>query len=231
MRSSIVMTVTEAVLARRSVRAFLDRPVPRDMVRDIVAIARHAPSSSNMQPWKLAVMTGEDLRTFKAKVRASLLTDPKGEGAEYNVYADPLKGPYDLRRRKCAEDMYASIALSRDDKAGRRQHFARNFEFFGAPVGMILSIDRANGVGQWVDLGLFLQTLLLAAQERGLATCAQAAWAAMPRTIRSHLSLPSEDIVVAGIALGFADARHPINGVDMGRVPTEAIADFRGFGS
>ncbi len=204
--------VSEALARRRSTRAFLDVPVPEVVVRDILEAAARTASSSNMQPWRIAVMTGADLDAFKAAVRRSLWKNPRGEGAAYKIYADDLKEPYDRRRRQVAADMYATVGVAHDDKPGRLMHFARNFDFFGAPVGMILSLDRSHPPGQWADVGMFLQSLLLLAEERHLATCAQAAWAVMPRTIRAHLRLPEEQIVYCGVALGHADPSHPMNG-------------------
>lgn len=222
-------SVTDAVLARHSVRAFLGRPVSAELVRDIIDVARHAPSGGNLQPWKLAVMAGEDLKRLKSAVRGSLMHNPKGEGPEHPVYPNLLQEPYDSRRRKCGEDLYASIGIARDNKPDRLMQFARNFEFFGAPVGVIVLLDRTMGSAQWTDLGIFLQSLLLVAHERGLATCAQAAWAAMHKTVRAHLGLSDQQIVVCGISLGYADPAHPINMMITERAPLGEIAELRGF--
>lgn len=224
-----MISVTEALLGRHSVRAFLDRPVAAELVHDIIDVARRAPSSSNMQPWRLAAMAGEDLARLKAAVRQSMTANPMGEGSEYKIYAANLKQPYNGHRVKCAEDMYGTIGIPRDNKLGRLMQFARNFDFFGAPVGMILSIDRAMEPGQWADLGIFLQSLLLLAHERGLATCPQAAWAAMHRTVRAHLGLPDELMVYCGISLGYADPAHAINGLVTDRADFAEVAELRGF--
>ncbi len=224
-----MLSVTQALLGRRSVRAFLDRPVPADLIREIVDIARRAPSSGNLQPWKLAAMAGDDLARLRAAVRASLAQNPRGEGSEYPIYPSPLKDTYDARRRKCGEDMYAAINIGRDDKAGRLRQFARNFDFFDAPVGLILAVDRTMAQGQWTDVGIFLQSLLLLAQERGLATCPQAAWATVHKTVRVHLGWPEEHLIIAGVSLGYADPSHPINAAKIDRAPFEEIAELRGF--
>lgn len=226
-----MISVTDALLERRSTRAFLDRPVAARLVRDVIDIACRAPSSSNMQPWRLVAMTADDLDRLKAAVRQSLTANPMGEGSEYKIYPPDLKEPYNGHRRKCAEDMYATIGLPRENKIGRLMHFARNFDFFGAPVGMILSIDRAMEPGQWADLGIFLQSLLLLAHERGLATCPQAAWAAMHKTVRAHLGLPDELMVYCGISLGYADPTQPINSLRTDRASFAEIAELRGFAS
>ena len=225
----MMISVTEALMGRHSARAFLDRPVAASLVHDIIEVARRAPSSSNMQPWRLAAMAGDDLARLKTAVRQSLAANPMGEGSEYRIYAANLKEPYNGRRLKCAEDMYATVGIARENKMGRLMQFARNFDFFGAPVGMILSIDRSMEPGQWADTGIFLQSLLLLAHERGLATCRQAAWAAMHKTVRAHLGLPDELMVYCGISLGYADPAQPINSLKIERAPLADIADIRGF--
>ena len=222
-------TVTQAISQRRSARAYLNQPVSADLIRDIIEIARRTPSSSNMQPWRLSVMAGADLDRLKGTVRQSLSANPAAEGSEYKIYAANLKDPYNRRRIKCAEDLYGTIGISRDNKMARLMQFAKNFDFYGAPVGMILSIDRSMEQGQWADVGMFLQSILLLAHERGLAACPQAAWAAMHKTVRAHLALPEEYIVFCGISLGYADLSQPINGLVTERAPLEEIAEMRGF--
>lgn len=224
-----MISVTQAMLERRSARAYLSKPVPADTIRDIITIARRTASSSNMQPWRLSVMAGADLDGLRGAVRQSLAANPAAEGSEYRIYAANLKDPYNRRRIKCAEDLYGTIGIARENKMARLTQFARNFDFYGAPVGMILSIDRSMEQGQWADIGMFLQSILLLAHERGLAACAQAAWAAMPQTVRAHLALPVEFIVFCGVSLGYADAAQPINGLVTERAPFEEIAELRGF--
>jgi nitroreductase len=222
-------TVTQAISERRTVRAYLSRPVPAELVRGIVEIARRTASSSNMQPWRLSVMAGADLDRLRGTVRQRLAANPTPEGSEYKIYAANLKDPYNRRRIKCAEELYGTIGISRDNKMARLMQFARNFDFYGAPVGMILSIDRTMEQGQWADVGMFLQSILLLAQERGLSTCPQAAWAAMHKTVRAHLALPEEYIVFCGVALGYADLSQPINGLVTERASFDEIAEMRGF--
>jgi nitroreductase len=224
-----MITVTQAISERRSARAYLSRPVSADLIRDIIEIARRTPSSSNMQPWRLSVMAGADLDRLRGAVRQSLAANPAAEGSEYKIYAANLKDPYNRRRIKCAEDLYGTIGISRDNKMARLMQFAKNFDFYGAPVGMILSIDRSMEQGQWADVGMFLQSVLLLAQERGLAACPQAAWAAMHKTVRAHLALPDEYIVFCGISLGYADLSQPINGLVTERASFDEIAELRGF--
>lgn len=222
-------SVTQAILERRSARAFLNRPVPAGLIHEIIDVARRTASSSNMQPWRLAVMAGADLDRLRGAVRQSLAANPSAEGSEYRIYAPSLKDPYNRRRIKCAEDLYGTIGIARENKMARLMQFARNFDFYGAPVGMILSIDRSMEQGQWADVGMFLQSILLLAQERGLAACPQAAWAAMHKTVRAHLSLPEELIVFCGVSLGYADPAQPINTLLTERAALEEIAELRGF--
>ena len=222
-------TVTQAISERRSARAYLSRSVSIDLIRDIIEIARRTPSSSNMQPWRLSVMAGADLDRLRGAVRQSLAANPAAEGSEYKIYAANLKDPYNRRRIKCAEDLYGTIGISRDNKMARLMQFAKNFDFYGAPVGMILSIDRSMEQGQWADVGMFLQSILLLSQERGLSACPQAAWAAMHKTVRAHLALPDEYIVFCGISLGYADLSQPINSLVTERAAFDEIAELRGF--
>ena len=223
------MTPSQILSERRSIRAFQNKPVSVGTVTAIIEAARHTASSSNMQPWRLYAMAGDDLDRLRDAVRNSLAANPTGEGAEYKIYAEPLKDIYSARRKQCAEDMYSTIGIARENKLGRMMQFSRNFDFFGAPVGMILAIDRTMEPGQWADVGMFLQSLLLVAHEHGLGTCAQAAWAAMPKTVRAHLELPPELMIFCGISMGYADPDAPINATFTGRVDFDAIASMRGF--
>ncbi len=200
------MNVTEAVASRMSCRAFLPSPVPEATVREILEAARRAPSGGNLQPWHVHALAGEPLAQLIAAVRASLPAHPRGEGSEYDVYPKELVEPYRSRRFKCGEDMYATIGVPREDKFARLMQFARNYEFFGAPVGLFFHVDRSVGAPQWSDVGMYMQTVMLLARERGLHTCAQ-----------------------AGMALGYRDESAPINTLVTDRAPLEEIAELRGF--
>ncbi|WP_110972773.1 nitroreductase [Pseudomonas huaxiensis] len=222
-------SVMHAVINRRSTRAFLDRPVAEALLREIVDGARHSPSSGNLQPWKLYVLTGAHLRRLKGEVARTLAQHPRGEGMGYAIYPQDLKPPYQTRRAKCGEDLYATLNIAREDRQGRQQQFARNFRFFDAPVGLFLAVDRSMGQGQWADLGMFLQSLMLLAHERGLATCAQACWTLVDQTVERQLELPDELMLFCGLSLGYADPEHPVNTLRTDREPLAAIAEFRGF--
>lgn len=217
-------SVTEAVLSRRSVRAFLARPVPQALIEEMLALAARAPSGGNLQPWRVDVLTGAPLAALAAEARAST-----PGGMELQVYPSPLPEPYRTRRYRSGEALYEAIGIARDDRPARLAQFARNFEAFGAPVLLLFSLDRIFDRPQWAHLGMFMQTLMLLAEERGLATCPQEAWAAMAGVAARHIELPPEHILYCGMALGYADPEAPINALRTGREPVEAFARFRGF--
>jgi nitroreductase len=222
-------TVTETVLGRRSVRAFLDRPVARGTIGEILDIARFAPSGGNLQPWHVDVLAGDALTDLKAKVRSSLAANPAGEGTEFPVYPPALSEPWRSRRHASGERLYAALGIAREDRPARLVQFARNYDLFGAPVGLFFSIPRHFGPPQWAHLGMFIQTIMLLAAERGLATCAQEAWALVHKTVGAFLGLPEDRLFYCGMALGFADDAHPINGWRTEREPVADFATFRGF--
>lgn len=222
-------TVTQAVLGRRSVRAFLDRPVDRAAIAEILETARFAPSGGNLQPWHVDVLAGDALADLKDKVRAGFAADPSGEGTEFPVYPPGLGEPWRSRRSACGEQLYASIGIARADRPARLAQFARNYDLFGAPVALFFSIPRHFGPPQWAHLGMFMQNIMLLAGERGLATCAQEAWALVHRTVGEVLGLPEGWMLYCGMALGHADEEHPINAWRTEREPLEGFANFRGF--
>ena len=223
------MNVTEAARSRMSCRAFLDTPVPEETVREILDAARWAPSGGNLQPWQVHVLTGEPLKDLLDSISPRFNTLPMAEGPEYQVYPVPLTPPYTGRRFKCGADLYASIDIPREDRPGRYRQFARNFEFFGAPVGIFISIDRQMGPPQWSDVGMFAQNIMLLARDHGLHTCAQEAWTFWHKTLTAYLELPENLMLFCGIALGHADADHPINNWRTERAELDDFAELRGF--
>ena len=224
-----MMSVSEAVAARHSARAFLDRPVPRRTIEEILLLAARAPSGGNLQPWHVDVLTGPALAGLKARVAASLAGNPAGEGTEYDVYPPALGEPWRSRRFASGEQLYAALGIPRGDRAARLARFARNFEAFGAPVLLLFSLPRHFGPPQWAHLGMFMQALMLLAAERGLATCAQEAWALVHKTVGEVLGLGEDRIFYCGMALGFGDEADAVNGWRTERVPLEDFASFRGF--
>lgn len=225
------MNVSNAVASRFSCRAFLPTPIPEATVRDVLERAARAPSGGNVQPWRVDALAGKPLEELKASVCARPELLPRGEGAEYNIYPPGLKEPYETRRRQVSAALYQAIGVAREDRPGRYRQYARNFEFFGAPVGLFISVDRSLGPPQWADVGGYIQTLMLLARERGLHTCGQEAWTHWHKTVYSLLKLPPEYILFCGIALGYADEAAPINRWRAPRAPLEAFATFQGFES
>lgn len=205
------MNVSKAVESRTAVRAYLDKPVSADLLQEILVTAARSPSGGNLQPWHVWALSGDHLRRFKELVAGRARTNPMGEGTEYKIYPDTLGEPYRTRRFKNGEDLYRALEIPREDKARRLGQFAKNFAFFGAPVGLVFTIDRQMEPGQWADLGMYMQSVMLLAQERGLSTCPQEAWALWHKTIQEFLQLPPNLMVFAGMALGYADTSHPIN--------------------
>lgn len=218
------MEVSEAVARRMSVRAFKPDPVPGAVVREILEAARHAPSGGNLQPWRVYALAGAPLAELKARAAAN-----GPEAPDYAVYPENLWEPFRTRRFQCGEDLYASIAIPRDDRPARFAQLAKNLDFFGAPVGLFFCLDRGLGPPQWADVGMYMQTVMLLAQERGLDTCAQEFWARYPRTVAEAVGLPDDHMVFSGMALGWRDPGHPINNWRTRRDPFESWATMSGF--
>lgn len=219
------MNVSQAVAQRISVRAFRPDPVPGGLVREILEAAARAPSGGNLQPWRVHALTGAPLEALKARVR----DNPFGETPEYDVYPANLWEPLRTRRFQCGEDLYATIGIPREDKAARLAQLAKNGELFGAPVGLFFSLDRKVGPPQWSDVGMLMQTIMLLAVERGLATCAQEYWARYPQTLAEVLNLPADHMIFSGMALGYADEAAPINTLRTRRDPFEIWGEMQGF--
>lgn len=223
------MNVSEALNTRLTVRAFLDKPVEARLIREILETAKRAPSGGNLQPWHVWVVAGDELARFKALIREKMSANPRGEGTEYHIYPPELKEPYKSRRFKVGEDMYATIGVSRDDKMGRLMQFARNFEFFGAPCALFFAIDRQMQQGQWADLGMFMQSIMLLAREHGLHTAPQEAWAIWYKTVGEFLSIPPDLMLFCGMGIGYGDPQAPINTLRSERAPLDAFVTFRGL--
>ncbi|HEX4181236.1 MAG TPA: nitroreductase [Caulobacteraceae bacterium] len=221
------MKVSEAVERRVSVRAFRPDPVPGTMVREIIEAAARSPSGGNLQPWRVFALAGEPLARLKAKAMQKLAAGL--ETPEYDVYPPDLWDPFRTRRYLCGEDMYATIDVPRENRGARLAHVARNVEFFGAPVGLFFFLDRKVGPPQWSDVGMYMQTVMLLAIERGLDTCAQEFWARLPRTVGEFIGLPEDHMLFSGMAMGFRDESAPINSLRTRREPFEAFAEMRGF--
>jgi nitroreductase len=220
--------VDAAITSRRSIRAFLATPVGRDDVEAILDVAARAPSGTNTQPWKVYVLTG----AAKAGLSQAILdtySDPaqaREHTEEYNYYPREWVSPYIDRRRKVGWDLYSLLKLTRDNKAGMHAQHGRNYEFFGAPVGLIFTIDRIMEQGSWLDYGMFLQNIMVAARGRGLDTCPQAAFTQFHRIIRERLQLPDNETVVCGMSLGYADPDKIENSLVTDRESVPAFTKF-----
>lgn len=221
------MEVSEAVASRRSVRGFRPDAVDGAVIRRVVEQAARAPSGGNLQPWHVDVVAGADLDRLKAIMRARLAAG--SETPEYAIYPPELDDPYRGYRFQVGEDLYGALGIPRTDKAGRMTWFARNFQFFGAPVALFTSVARTMGPPQWSDLGMFLQTVMLLLRAEGLDSCAQECWAIYPQTIGDFLGLPAHRMLFCGMAIGVADADDPANAMRSGRAPLADFATFRGI--
>lgn len=220
------MRVSEAVAARKSIRGFLPTPVPRETIARVLERAARAPSGGNLQPWHIDVVAGERLDALKALMATRVMEAPRGEDTEYDIYPKELPSPYRDYRFQVGEDLYGAVGIPREDKMGRMMWFARNFQFFGAPLAIFCSVDRRMGPPQWSDLGMYLQTVMLLLLEEGLDSCPQECWAIYPKTIGDFLQLPPERMLFCGMAIGVKDPAEPANNFTTRRA---ALADFTRF--
>lgn len=222
--------VDHTITTRHSIRAYLPKPVAREDIEEILAVAARAPSGTNTQPWKAYVLTGQPLLEMTQEIVAAFLDPDLNETLheEYPYYPTQWHSPYKERRRKVGLDLYSLLGLTKEDRAGMQAQHARNFKFFDAPVGMIFSIDRAMGVGSWLDFGCFLQNVMVAARARELDTCPQAAFNKYHSIIRRHTGMPEQDIMMCGMALGYADPAAIENTLITDREPVSAFTTFIG---
>ena len=222
--------IEKAISERMSVRAFLDTPVPRELIERLLDIAARAPSGTNMQPWRAHVVVGaEKDRVTKAVFAHFAETGAQRHDSEYKYYPDQFFEPYLSRRRKVGWDMYGILGIKKGDNAAMAAQHGRNYMFFDAPVGIVFTIDRRLEIGSWLDYGYFLEALSVAARAHGLETCSQAAFAYFHKPVRKALELPDEEMVVCGFSIGYADWSAPINALETERTAANDFATFRGF--
>jgi nitroreductase len=219
-------SASNLIKSRISTRAFLDTPVPQEEIRKILEIAKHAPSGGNLQPWKVHVVTGAARQRVIDAVKQSLSGNPFAVESELKIYPDNLWEPYRTRRYVLGEAMYEQLGIPREDKAGRFAHLARNFEFFGAPVGLFFTLDRRFDKGQWAHLGMLMLAISLVAEERGLATCMQESWTTRAKTVCDELGVPESEQFYCGMAMGFPDASAPVNKLRSDRAPLAEFVTF-----
>lgn len=222
-------TVSQAVASRRSIRAFTDQPVDREVLRRVLEKAQNAPSGGNTQPWNAHVLTGEPLAALFAKVAEVVPMGRDAMSPEYHIYPPELDGAYEARRVGVGEAMYASLGIPRDNRPARLMWFARNFQAFGAPVLMLIHTPRYMGPPQWSDIGMWLQTVMLLLREEGLDSCAQEAWAVYSRQIREVVDIPEDHIFFCGLAIGHGDRSVPINQFPVPRAPLDEAVTWEGF--
>jgi nitroreductase len=218
-------SVFDAITSRHSVRAYTDAPVSRETIEQLLAVARYAPSGTNTQPWTVHVLTGAAKQRLCAAVTQAALEPDSATRytEEYPYYPRQWQSPFIERRRKVGWDLYGLLGITKADKAGMQAQHLRNFQFFGAPVGLMFTIDRVMQQGSWMDYGMFLQSIMIAARGMGLDTCPQAAWTAYHQVIKSQLGLDDQQMFVCGMALGYADPNAIENTL---RTEREPVASF-----
>lgn len=220
------MNITEAIKSRISTRAFLDKPVAEETLREILDIARWAPSGGNLQPWRVHVVTGAGRDRLIETVKKAIADNPLADESELAVYPPKLPPPWRDRRYAVGEAMYDLLDIPREDKPARIAHLMRNYEFFGAPAGLFFSLDRQFDKGQWAHLGMLMQSIALAALDKGLATCMQEAWTARAKTVSAFLGLEENEQLYCGMALGYANPTAKVNALRSSRVSVNEFATF-----
>jgi nitroreductase len=218
--------VRDAVRTRHSIRSFSERAVERELLVRVLEDAAYAPSGGNLQPWQVVVVGGETLHRLNHRMQVRLCDPDAPEPTpDFPVYPQPLKSPYRERRYRCGEMLYAQLGIGRDDRAARLRQFDRNYRFFGAPVGLMIYVDREMHQPQWADLGIFLQTLMLLLTEQGIDTCPQAAWSVFADTVADVLHPPAELTLFCGLAIGYA-TDDPVNLLRTERAPLAEWCTF-----
>jgi len=225
-RRHMLEAVLYALHSRRSIRGFLSDPVPESTVRELLSAAERAPSGSNIQPWRVHVLTGPVLKRLSDLLSDAFLSG-RPERPEYAYYPTRWREPFLARRRETGWGLYRLASIARGDREGSRQQRARNYSFFGAPVGMVFSIDNDLEKGSWLDYGMFLQGLMTAARGYGLDTCPQAAIGNYPDIVHAELEIPDDRTIICGMALGWADIEEPTNALHTSRIPLETFVTFR----
>ena len=223
------MNVSEAVTSRRSIRAFLDKPVDREVLARVLTKAQRSPSGGNTQPWNAVMVTGDVLDKLVGHVADTIPQGLAAYSAEYPIYPAEIEGRYADQRFAVGEAMYAALEIPREDKDSRQDVFRNNFRAFGAPVLMLVHTPRYMGLPQWSDIGMWLQTVLLLLREEGLDSCAQEAWAIYQKQIREVVAIPDDHIFFCGVAIGWGDRAAPVNTFPVPRVNIDEAVRWEGF--
>jgi nitroreductase len=222
--------IERAIAERRSVRGFDGRPISGQLFEHILDIAARAPSGTNMQPWRVYVLTGEAKRGLSDAIARERSTEtPAHREGEYRYYPEKFFEPYLSRRRKIGWDLYGLLGIKKGDDAAMHAQHGKNFDFFGAPIGMIFTIDRRLEIGSWLDYGMFLENIIIAARAHGLETCPQAAFASFHDVVRTNLGIDKGEVVVCGMAVGYPDWSTPENKLETTRERAASFTSFRGF--
>lgn len=218
--------VDRAITSRRAVRAFLPTPVDPALLRHLLEVAAQAPSGTNMQPWRVRVIGPQARSRLEPALLAALDSPDLPAAEEYRYYPESFREPYQSRRRKVGWDLYGLLGVQKGDLAGMKRQTAANLRFFDAPVALMVTIDRDLEIGSWLDLGMFVQSILIAAQGHGLNSCPQAIFARFHPVVRRELAIPDGEIIVCGIAIGHADPDAPANRLVPEREPVEAFTTW-----
>ena len=225
------MTVTEALKRRISIRQFLPRPLDERLVREILDVARWSPSGGNLQAWRVIAVAGEAREAVVRLAAESGATYAPDVADGRPVYPPNLWEPFRTRRYKLGEDMYALLGIPRGDRQGRLAQWARNYQFFGAPVGLFFVIEERMGHAQWAHLGMLIQSVALAATERGIGSCMQESWSSLRAPLKAHFNLAPDEMIYCGMALGIADPAAAVNTLRSERAEVDEFAELRGFKS
>lgn len=218
-----MLSVSQALQQRRSIRSFQSTPIARQQLEAILTMARQAPSGGNLQPGSCHVLTGKALASLKQALLAAAVADDFQ--VTYQYYPEPLRAPFKGRVMGAAQAMYEAANIDRLDKPARAAQQLRNVQFHGAPVAIVVTIDQRLALGSWVDLGGFIQSLLLAAKAQAIDSCAIGAIAPLHHVIARHLCLPEHELTFCGVALGYAD-QHSINQTNTERLPLAEFCQF-----
>ena len=221
--------VGEAIASRRSVRGFLPTPVPRETLESVLALAARAPSGSNIQPWKVYACAGSKRDEVVAAVLQASETEPDAHTEPYRYYPREWREPYIGRRRATGWGLYGTLGIQKGDKERMRQQASKNFTFFGAPVGLFFTLETDMEKGSWLDCGMFIQTVMIAARAFDLDTCPQQAWSHYHRAVCPIMGIPDSEILVCGMSIGWIDEAEPANEFWTGREPVHGFAQFEGF--
>ena len=218
----MAINVTQAVSLRKSTRGFLTKSISNSLIKKLLLKSSRSPSGGNLQPWRIFVINKRSMNQFLEFQE----THPDFDDPEYDIYPPNLNEPYRSSRYQLGEDMYSLLGIPREDKMARMEQVAKNFNFFGAPAGLFCFVDKQMGPPQWSDLGMFLQTFMLLAQESGISTCAQECWSLKHQMVKKFVGADDSLMLFCGMAIGYEDTDNPINQLKASREPIENWAEF-----